>query len=97
MKDDSSGVLWEVFVQEGKDGSAYEHVGSIRANDPEMAIQNARDVYARRGAVSSMWIVPAAAIITTTPEDSEPLFAPAATKTYRYPQFYSLPKGMKDS
>lgn len=94
---DSSGELWEVFVQSGGDGSPHEHVGSIRANDPEMAIQNARDVYARRGTVKNMWIVPASAIVITSPDEAQPLFGAAATKHFRHPQHYSLPKGMKDS
>lgn len=89
--------LWEVFVQEGTAGAPHEHVGSVRAEGPEMAIQNARDVYARRGTVQSIWVVPASAIIATTPHDVAALFEPAAAKGYRHPQFYSLPKGMKDS
>ncbi len=88
--------LWEVFVQlEG--GGAHEHAGSVRAAGAEMAMQNARDTYARRGKVLSIWVVPSSAISASQPGDSGPFFDPAQDKVYRHPQFYSLPDGMKDS
>jgi ring-1,2-phenylacetyl-CoA epoxidase subunit PaaB len=40
--------LWEVFTQEGQ-GAPHEHAGSVHATTAEHAMQNARDVYARRG------------------------------------------------
>ena len=88
-------TLWEVFIQE--QGGAHEHAGSVRAPDPEMALQHARDTYARRGNVQSIWVVPLEAITATQPGDEGPFFDPARDKAYRHPQFYSLPKGMKDS
>jgi len=39
------GPLWEVFTQE-KQGAPHEHAGSVHAPDAELALQNARDVYA---------------------------------------------------
>jgi len=88
--------LWEVFVQtEG--GAPHEHAGSVRAAGAEMAMQNARDTYARRGKVISIWVVPAEAITASQPGDAGPFFDPARDKVYRHPQFYSLPDGMKDS
>src|SRR5919205_2858175 len=83
---DSQWPLWEVFVQE-KTGAPHEHAGSVHAVDREMAIQNARDVYGRRGAVS-MWVVPAEWITATSPDDAGPFFDPADDKPYRHPQFY---------
>ena len=41
-------TVWEVFIQP-KQGEAYTHVGNVHAPDPEMALQNARDLYSRRG------------------------------------------------
>jgi len=35
--------LWEVFIR-SKQGLSHKHVGSLRAADSEMAIENARDV-----------------------------------------------------
>src|SRR5262245_59118640 len=61
-------ALWEVFVQlEG--GGPHEHAGSVRAADKELALQNARDTYARRGKVISIWVVPATYITASQPED----------------------------
>ena len=90
---DSQWPLWEVFVQE-KTGAPHEHAGSVHAVDREMALQNARDVYCRRGAVS-MWVVPTDAIAATSPDDAGPFFAPADDKAYRHPQFYKTPRGVR--
>ena len=91
---DSQWPLWEVFTQE-KGGAPHEHAGSVHAVDAEHALQNARDVYARRGAVVSIWVVPSVAISASTPEDVGPFFDPANDKPYRHPQFYKVPRGMK--
>lgn len=87
--------LWEVFVQEGKTGSPHEHAGSVHAVDAEMALQNARDVYGRRGKVTSVWVVPSNFIVASSPEDRGPFFDPAQDKVYRHPHFYKVPIGVK--
>ena len=51
--------LWEVFIR-SRTGLAHRHVGSVHAVDAEMALQNARDVYTRRGEGLSIWVVPSA-------------------------------------
>jgi ring-1,2-phenylacetyl-CoA epoxidase subunit PaaB len=86
--------LWEVFVQ-SVGGAAHEHAGSVRAPDPELAIQNARDVYTRRGSVCSLWVVPSNSITATASSDSDCLFDPSNDKPYRHPQFYVVPRGVK--
>jgi ring-1,2-phenylacetyl-CoA epoxidase subunit PaaB len=91
---DRSWPLWEVFIQ-GKDGEPHAHAGSVHATDAEHALQNARDVYARRNEGISLWVVPSAAITASTPEDMGPFFDPANDKAYRHPQFYKVPKGVK--
>ena len=53
--------LWEVFIR-SRTGLAHRHVGSVHAVDAEMALQNARDVYTRRGEGLSIWVVPSSAI-----------------------------------
>lgn len=86
--------LWEVFTQ--KDGGApHEHAGSVHAADAEMALQNARDVYGRRGNVVSMWVVPSALITASPSDQAGPFFDPGADKVYRHPQFYKIPRGLK--
>ena len=87
--------LWEVFTQE-KSGEPHEHAGSLRAPDAELALQNARDVYARRGQVTSIWVVRSADITASAPEDRASFFEGPKAKVYRHPHFYSLPKGMND-
>lgn len=89
------GDLWEVFVQL-TDGQPHAHAGSVRAFGAELALQNARDVYSRRGKVSSIWIVPSSAITVTSSADTDPFFEPSNTKAYRHPQFYSVPRGVKN-
>jgi ring-1,2-phenylacetyl-CoA epoxidase subunit PaaB len=66
-------------------------VGSLHAADAEMAISNARDVYTRRQEGVSIWVVPAAAITASSPDDKDALFDPANDKVYRHPTFYQLP------
>ena len=36
--------LWEVFIR-SKQGLNHKHVGSLRAPDAQLAVDNARDVY----------------------------------------------------
>ena len=70
-------------------------VRSLHAADAEMALQNARDVYARRGGVVSIWVVPSAAITASPSDEAGPFFDPGADKIYRHPQFYKVPRGLK--
>ena len=85
--------LWEVFVQ-AKSGRPHEHAGSVHADDAEMAMQNARDVFARRGHPESIWVVPSKYVKASSPSDAGPFFDPADDKPYRHPLFYKIPKGV---
>ena len=91
---DGQWSLWEVFTQEAQ-GAPHEHAGSVRATDAEHAIGNARDVYARRGKVISVWVVPAAAISATTRGDAGPFFDPMNERPYVHPHFYKAPRGVR--
>ena len=64
---DSQWPLWEVFVQP-PGGEPHEHAGSVHAVDAESALQNARDVYARRGEAVSIWVVRSGQITASTPD-----------------------------
>lgn len=86
---------WEVFVQ-SEPGEPHQHTGNVHAADAEQALQNARDVYARRGKVISLWVVPTEQITGSLPADTGPFFEPARDKIYRQPQFYKIPKDIKD-
>ncbi len=91
----SNWPLWEVFTQK-KTGSPHEHAGSVHAPDSEIALQNARDVYARRNEAVSLWVVKSEMVIATSPGDSGPFFDPANDKMYRHPNFYKTPEGVKN-
>lgn len=82
--------LWEVFVR-ARQGLSHKHVGSLHAPDPEMAMQNARDVYTRRREGESIWVVRSDSIHASQPEDKGSLFDPADDKVYRHPTFYHVP------
>ncbi|MCB0696018.1 MAG: 1,2-phenylacetyl-CoA epoxidase subunit B [Chitinophagaceae bacterium] len=91
---DSQLDLWEVFIQ-GRNGSHHMHAGSVHASDKSMALQNARDIYTRRGEGSSIWVVPAGSIVASNPDDADMFFDPADDKVYRHPTFYVMPEGAK--
>jgi ring-1,2-phenylacetyl-CoA epoxidase subunit PaaB len=93
-KTETQWPLWEVFTQEDQ-GAPHEHAGSVHAADAEMALQNARDVYGRRGKVVSLWVVPSNVITASKSDWAGPFFDPGADKVYRHPQFYKIPRGLK--
>ena len=74
--------------------SAHTHVGSLRAPDAHLALRNARDLYTRREEGVSIWVVPAADIVATSPDEKDAFFDPAGDKPYRHPTFYSVPEGL---
>ena len=86
----SEWTLYEVFVR-SKHGLNHKHVGSVHAADDAMAMTNARDLYTRRSEGVSLWVVPSAQIVASSPDEKEPLFDPADDKVYRHASFYQLP------
>ena len=58
-----------------------------------LALRNARDLYTRRQEGVSIWVVPAAAITASSPDEKDAFFDPAADKVYRHPTFYEVPGG----
>ncbi|AXK52059.1 MULTISPECIES: 1,2-phenylacetyl-CoA epoxidase subunit PaaB [Pseudomonas] len=86
----SEWTLYEVFVR-SKHGLNHKHVGSVHAADAAMAMTNARDLYTRRSEGVSLWVVPSAQIVASSPDDKDPLFDPADDKVYRHASFYQLP------
>ena len=67
---DTQWPRYEVFKQDNPK-KPHEAVGSVHAADPEMALQNARDVFVRRPSAVSLWVVPANAILMVTREELE--------------------------
>lgn len=88
-------MLWEVFVRPRR-GLSHTHVGSIHADDGELALQNARDVYTRRNEGVSIWVVPSTSVVASSPEEKDAFFDPAGDKPYRHPTFYDVPEGVSN-
>jgi len=86
--------LWEVFIR-SKQGLNHKHVGSLRASDEQMAIENARDVYTRRSEGISIWVVESANVFASDPSDADSLYEPSNSKVYRHPTFYEVPDGIE--
>ena len=86
--------LWEVFIR-SKQGLNHKHVGSLRAADSDMAINNARDVYTRRSEGISIWVVQSTNVFASSPTDADAFFEPANDKVYRHPTFYDVPDGIE--
>ena len=58
--------LYEVFIR-SKRGLDHKHVGSLHAEDPQQALEYARDIYTRRSEGVSIWVVNSSDI--TAPRD----------------------------
>ncbi len=87
--------LFEVFIR-SRSGLEHKHVGSLHAADARMAIEHARDVYTRRQEGISVWVIRAADIVASDPEEADALFEPARDKIYRHPTFYVIPEEVKN-
>ncbi len=72
---DTQWPRYQVFHQEGPD-RPHINSGSVHATDAEMALQNARDVFARRPDCVSLWVVPAADIHSITADELERMGLP---------------------
>lgn len=86
---DTQWDTYEVFHQTKK-GDAHVHVGSVHAPDPQMALQMARDQFARRLKCASIWVVNSRHITATDYQD-EDFFAQVTDKTYRDPKAFEAP------
>ena len=82
--------LYEVFVR-SKHGVSHVHAGSLHASDATMALENARDVYTRRGEGNSIWVMLSGDITSSAPSAKAALFEPSDDKVYRHPTFYDVP------
>src|SRR5512134_1298734 len=66
-----SDTQWPRFIvfHQPKPGSPHEYAGSVHAPDAELALLNARDVFVRRPACASLWVVLAEAITSRTAQE----------------------------
>lgn len=92
---DTQWETYEVFHQTKK-GDPHIHVGSVHAPDPQMALQMARDQFARRLKCVSIWVV-RSRDVTATDYQNEDFFAQVTDKSYRDPKAFEAPdKGEGD-
>ncbi len=94
MSDRHELPLFEVFVR-SKRGLDHKHVGSLHAEDHEMALQYARDVYTRRSEGVSLWVVKSTDIVASQEEDADAFYDPMDDKPYRHATFYEVPEEVK--
>ncbi|GAA5501440.1 hypothetical protein Dxin01_01172 [Deinococcus xinjiangensis] len=59
---------WEVFKKDN-DKRPYQAVGSVHAGDPQHALLTARNIFVRRPAAVSLWVVREDDILSATPEE----------------------------
>jgi ring-1,2-phenylacetyl-CoA epoxidase subunit PaaB len=81
--------MWEVFVRAHR-GLSHVHIGSLHAADAESALQNARDVYTRRGEGASLWVVRSSEIHSFDPDEISD-YVEANEKVYRLATTYDIP------
>ncbi len=86
---DTQWETYEVFHQ-AKRGDPHEHVGSVHAPDPQMALQLARDQFARRLKCASLWVCRSRDIASTDYQDDS-FFAQDTDKSYRDPKAFEAP------
>jgi ring-1,2-phenylacetyl-CoA epoxidase subunit PaaB len=86
---DTQWETWEVFHQTKK-GDPHIHVGSVHAPDADMALQMARDQFARRLRCTSLWVTPTRCVRATDYQDPD-FFAQILDKSYRDPKGFDAP------
>ena len=87
--------LYEVFVRSRR-GLDHKHVGSLHAQDPEQALEYARDCYTRRSEGVSIWVVRSRDICASQEDDSESFYDPSDDKPYRHAMYYQLPEAVNN-
>jgi ring-1,2-phenylacetyl-CoA epoxidase subunit PaaB len=80
---------YEVFHQKKK-GDPHIHVGSVHAPDPQVALQYARDQFARRLQCVSLWVVNSKHVTATDYQDDR-YFTITLDKSYRDPKDFDAP------
>ena len=72
---------YEVFHQK-KRGTHHQHVGTVHAPGPEMALLFAKEQYGRRGACVNIWVARTADIFASDYDDAD-IFSTTPEKLYR--------------
>jgi ring-1,2-phenylacetyl-CoA epoxidase subunit PaaB len=86
---DTQWDTYEVFHQK-KRGEPHIHVGAVHAPDAQVALQYARDQFARRLSCVSLWVARTQDISTTDYQDQD--FFAQLNKDYRDPKSFGAPE-----
>ena len=86
---DTQWETYDVFHQPRR-GEPHSYGGSGHAPDPQMALQLARDQFARRLQCVSLWVVRSGDITATDYQDND-FFARVTDKSYRDPKAFDAP------
>lgn len=60
-----------LVFEQPKEGKPFQLAGSVHVPDPELALQNARDVFSRRPGQVNLWVAPADFLFSKTKEELE--------------------------
>lgn len=85
---------FEVFHQ-AKRGKQHQHVGTVHAPDPEVALVFAKEQFGRRQTCVNMWVVPTAEIFAFSYQD-EDMFDTTPEKVHREPGGYKVRDKIED-
>lgn len=72
---------YEVFHQK-KRGTHHQHVGTVHAPNPEMALLFGKEQYGRRGVCANIWVAKTADIFASDYDDDD-IFTTTPEKLYR--------------
>lgn len=86
MRRGTEADVYEVFAGGAGQGDPIRWVGNVRAADPELAWQAAKEAFTRREDYGLLWIAQRAAMVFSGPEDRETLRS-SARLSYRVPGF----------
>ena len=88
MESGGDATAFEAFARFGGWDKPLQHVGSVRAADPELAWHAAKEAYTRREKCVALWVVPRSCVTMSTEDDITTLLA-GGRMTYRLPAFPS--------
>lgn len=88
IEEHGCGQTYEVFHQQ-KRGTHHQHVGSVHATNPELAMIFAKEQYARRGVTVNLWVVKSSEVYASAYEDQD-IFELTPEKIHRDPESYKV-------
>lgn len=88
LNQSDSWITYEVFHQKKK-GTQHQHVGIVHAASPDLALIAAKELFARRGQTSGLWVVKSSEVLSTSSDD-EDIFESTPEKLHREASAYKV-------